>query len=55
VKDLKDTKKQETNLEKPANPHNPDIENEEPGQSAVGKHTPTQRKQNEERDEHAVR
>ena len=36
-------------------PHKPNIEDEKPGQSAVGKHTKTQREQNEERDRHAGR
>jgi hypothetical protein len=31
-------------------PHKPKIEDEKPGQSAVGKHSKTQQEQNEERD-----
>jgi hypothetical protein len=36
-------------------PHKPNIEDEKPGQSAVGKHSKTQREQNEERDQHNAR
>jgi len=36
-------------------PHKPKIENEKPGQSAVGKHSKTQREKNEERDLRATR
>jgi len=36
-------------------PHKPKIEDEKPGQSAVGKHSKTQQEQNEERDLHNAR
>lgn len=36
-------------------PHKPKLEEERPGQSAVGKHSKTQREQNEERDERNAR
>lgn len=52
---MKETKKPETEGYDPKNPHKPKIEDEKPGQSAVGKHSPTQREQNEERDKRAVR
>lgn len=55
MKEVKDAKKRETDSNNPANPHKAKIEDEELGQSAVGKHTPTQRKQNEERDQRAMR
>jgi hypothetical protein len=50
----KEEKKTGKNLKNPSNPHK-SIEDEEPGQSAVGKHSPTQRQQNEGRDQRAVR
>lgn len=40
---------------KESEPHKPKIENEKLGQSAVGKHSKTQREKNEERDLHAAR
>jgi hypothetical protein len=49
---LKDSKGPKAEVE---TPHKPKIEDEKPGQSAVGKHSKTQREQNEERDERAVR
>ena len=52
---MKDTKKPETEGIDPKNPHKPKIEDEKPGQSAVGKHSPTQRETNEERDKRAAR
>jgi hypothetical protein len=55
IKSMKETKKTETEGTDPRNPHKPKIEDEKPGQSAVGKHSPTQREQNEERDQRAVR
>jgi hypothetical protein len=44
-----------TNDVKESDPHKPKIEDEKPGQSAVGKHSKTQREKNEERDLRAVR
>ena len=52
---MEEIKKPETEGYDPKNPHKPKIEDEKPGQSAVGKHSPTQREQNEERDQHLVR
>ncbi len=54
---MKETKKPITTVtdDDPFSPHKPKIENEKPGQSAVGKHSKTQREKNEERDLHAVR
>lgn len=40
---------------KESEPHKPKIEDEKLGQSAVGKHSKTQREKNEERDLHAAR
>jgi hypothetical protein len=52
---MKETKKPETEGTDPKNPHKPKIEDEKLGQSAVGKHSPTQREKNEDRDKHAAR
>lgn len=54
---MKETKKPVMTVVDPdqPGPHKPKIENEKPGQSAVGKHSKTQREKNEERDLHAVR
>ena len=48
-------KTKESNENVVPTPHKPNLEDEEPGQSAVGKHTKTQREQNEERDRRATR
>jgi hypothetical protein len=52
---MKETKRPQPEGTDPKNPHKPKIEDEKLGQSAVGKHSPTQREQNEERDQRAVR
>jgi hypothetical protein len=52
---MNEPKKPETEGTDPKNPHKPKVEDEKPGQSAVGKHSPTQRERNEERDQRSVR